>query len=303
MNNPVISICIPTYKRVDCLKTCLGSIVEQFKNPFVRENVEVVISDNASGDGTENMVKKFQEEFSNIFYYVNSENIGVDRNIMNTVEKAKGEFIWFLGDDDALFPDALEHLLQILQQRKFKYCLVNCLGYDHELINPSVKQANFNIQADEYFDNIRDAILKINKDDLVGYFCGLSIQVFDRALWLSWPDKQKYIGTYAVHMYTLLSTMKDQPFAMIAKPMVKVRAANIRWDTFPGLEKLKNRVQGTTKGMLWILEKYNIPHSKFAIQIRQNINMFKIWIIGSMKKYLFKSQGTRDLIKKLMGKL
>jgi abequosyltransferase len=303
MNNPVISICIPTYKRVDCLKTCLESIVEQFKNPFVRENVEVVISDNASGDGTESMVKEFQKEFSNIFYYVNSENIGVDRNIINTVEKAKGEFVWFLGDDDVLFPDALEYMLEILSQRKFKYCLVNCLGYDHNMQNPAVKQPNFAIQADEYYDNLHDAILKINQNDLVGYFCGLSIQVFDRALWLNWPNKQQYVGTYGLHMYTLLSAMKDQPFAMIAKLMVKVRAANIRWDTFPGLEKLRTRVRGTTKGTLWILEKYDIPHSRFAIQIRQNVNLFKSWIIGIIKKYIFKSQKSRDFIKRLLGKL
>ena len=56
MNKPLLSICIPTYNRAHYLKECLGSIVAQFDDRDVRDNVEVVVSDNASPDNTRELV-------------------------------------------------------------------------------------------------------------------------------------------------------------------------------------------------------------------------------------------------------
>ncbi len=303
MNNPVISICIPTYNRAKCLRQCIESITEQFKDTQSRDNVEIVISDNASVDDTESLVKEFQKEFSNIYYYKNSENIGVDRNILNAVEKAKGEWVWFLGDDDALFSGAIDYMLQELKLGKFKYCLVNCLGYDNSLSNPAVRDPNFMIESNQYFTTLRECIIKMDQKHLVGYFNGLSIQIFKRTLWQAWPNKQEYVGTSGIHLHTLLSVMKEESFAIIAKPLVKVRAANIRWDAFPGLETLTKRARATTKGLLWILETYKIPHSNIALKFEQYRFLFVSWLTVALKKYFFRSQHSRDLIKKLLGKL
>src|SRR5438128_1806612 len=106
-NTPLLSICIPTFNRADCLKQCLESIVSQFADPAIKDKVEVVVSDNASTDNTEAVVKQFLDRFSNIHYRKNPENLGFDRNALALVEKARGEFVWFLGDDDALFPDSI----------------------------------------------------------------------------------------------------------------------------------------------------------------------------------------------------
>ena len=176
MNNPIISICIPTYNRDECLRQCLNSIVLQFEDSVVRESVEIVISDNASTDNTEKIVNEFQRDYSNIFYYRNSENIRVDRNIINVVEKAKGDFVWFLGDDDALFEGALEHMLEELKLDKFDYCIVNCLGYNNSLSKPSVSQPNFIIESNQYYKLVDDRVSEMKKNDLVGQFCGLSMQ-------------------------------------------------------------------------------------------------------------------------------
>lgn len=304
MSFPLLSICIPTYKRVDCLRQCLASIIDQFNDPSVRERVEVVISDNASNDGTEQLIKEYQKEFSNIYYYKNSENIGHDGNVLNVAEKAKGYYVWFLGDDDALFPDALGYLLEKLKSARFKYCLVNCLGYDNKLLNPAVRHPNFPIESDQYFGHLWEYVSKMKKNrDLVGCFCGLSMQVFDRNLWQAWPNKKEYVGTNVIHMHILLSVMKEQSFAIIAKPLVKVRAANIRWDTFPGLETSRKRAQSTTKGLIWILDTYDIHYSELFIKIQENVNIFISWATNILKKYILRNQGSRDLIKKIFGKL
>src|SRR3989338_7717414 len=83
MNKPLLSICIPTYNRAHYLKECLDSIVAQFNDSEVRDNVEVVVSDNASLDKTRELAEEYCRKFNNIKYFRNNENIGFDLNVAN----------------------------------------------------------------------------------------------------------------------------------------------------------------------------------------------------------------------------
>ena len=71
-NKILLSICIPTYNREKCLQQCLDSIVNQ---KAFNANIEIVISDNASSDNTDELVKKYQEKYTNISYKKNKENL------------------------------------------------------------------------------------------------------------------------------------------------------------------------------------------------------------------------------------
>jgi glycosyltransferase involved in cell wall biosynthesis len=73
INNPIISICIPTYNRADFLKICINNIINQ--DAFSENKIEIVISDNNSPDNTYEVVKTFQKNYSNIKYFKNHENI------------------------------------------------------------------------------------------------------------------------------------------------------------------------------------------------------------------------------------
>jgi abequosyltransferase len=303
-NDTLLSICIPTYNRASCLKQCLESITLQFSDPEVKRQVEVFISDNASSDTTEQVVNGFQQKFSNISYNKNPQNLGFDRSALLLVEKAQGEFVWFMGDDDALFPDAIKYLLEQIKQQKFKYCVVNFWGYDKNLEQLALKYPNPAIRENQLFEKLEDYIKKTKPDEnLVGFFCGLSVQIFNRELWQNFPDKNKFIGTHAMHLYVLLSAMKEQPFALFAKPLVKARSDNIRWETFSGLGTAKSRAQATQKILLWILDFYNIPHSKALMKCKLYVNMAKNFTMGFIRNKIFKSQTTRDFIKKIFGKL
>ena len=75
MTEPLLSICIPTRNRAAFLYRTLRSITETpvFQNG---NEVEVVVSDNASTDATEEIVKIFTEKYGNkIVYSRNDENI------------------------------------------------------------------------------------------------------------------------------------------------------------------------------------------------------------------------------------
>lgn len=107
----LLSICIPTYNRKDCLIQCLDSIVHQ----AIFSDIEVVISDNASSDGTDKIIGQYTTKYPNIVYSRNEENIGFDRNMLKVVSLASGKYCLFIGDDDAFFDESLENIVDILR--------------------------------------------------------------------------------------------------------------------------------------------------------------------------------------------
>jgi acetyltransferase-like isoleucine patch superfamily enzyme/glycosyltransferase involved in cell wall biosynthesis len=112
---PLISICIPTFNRAGDLERCLESIYSQIGDHSL---FEIFISNNASTDHTEDIVTKYMREFSNITYWRNSENIGGDQNIAVTMQKSKGKYILLHGDDDFFNPGILNKILGIIMNNQ-----------------------------------------------------------------------------------------------------------------------------------------------------------------------------------------
>lgn len=95
----LVSICIPTYNRAPYLKRCLDSLVCQPE--FLKENVEIVISDNASSDQTAQIVSLYSKKYRNIKYYCNNENIK-DKNFPLALVRGNG-VLRKLSNDTLLF--------------------------------------------------------------------------------------------------------------------------------------------------------------------------------------------------------
>jgi len=96
----LISIIIPTYKRVIKLKKALNSILKQ-----KYDNWEAIVIDNKSNDGTKELVKEYNDK---IFFY-EIENNGIIAKSRNFgISKAKGNYLAFLDSDDWWERDKLE---------------------------------------------------------------------------------------------------------------------------------------------------------------------------------------------------
>jgi abequosyltransferase len=302
-NSVVLSICIPTYNRAECLKQCLTSIVTQFADPSVGEKVEIIISDNGSQDNTQNLIFEYQSHWPQIRYFRNPVNLGIDRNILNVVENARGRFCWLLGDDDSLFKDALGYLLPLLEKETAHYFLANCWGYDRELKEQAVSWPNLRISQDESYLKLSDFVKRIpDYRNMVGYFGGLSCQIFRRSDWVALPDKKSFIGSQALHLYVILKAFKNLPAFVIAKPLVKTRADNMRWENFPGLETITKRARATRESMVWILKLYEIPYSKTKLIFKYYGGIIYFWLVYLAKKTVFRSQKSRNLVKKVFKK-
>jgi glycosyltransferase involved in cell wall biosynthesis len=112
----LLSICIPTYNRADRLRVMLQAVLPQLADHG--DKVELWISDNGSPDETATVVEEARS-LGPLNYSCNSANIGVIPNVLKLVtELARGEFVWLLGDDDLLLPDALGRVLSRLEAHR-----------------------------------------------------------------------------------------------------------------------------------------------------------------------------------------
>lgn len=110
---PLLSICIPTYNRVEYLKRSIESIIHQ--KAFIDNKVEIVIADNASADGTDIMVNEYTKQYDNISYYRNEKNIGND-NFPFALSKGTG-VLRRLCNDTLCFKDgSLEYICGIVTE-------------------------------------------------------------------------------------------------------------------------------------------------------------------------------------------
>lgn len=111
-NRPLLSICIPTFNRGDLLNDILSKYVD---NPQFDNDVEIVISDNASTDSTEDICRRYVEKYSNIRYFKNEENIN-NKNFPVVLGLAKGEYLKLLNDWVYLDDEGLGYIKSMLKE-------------------------------------------------------------------------------------------------------------------------------------------------------------------------------------------
>ena len=117
--NPKVSICIPTYKRVNTLRETIDSCFEQVGfNDYV-----IIVSDNnpERNDETEKYIKSIDSD--KLLYYKHEENITMFGNLNRIYELSKSEYTVCIHDDDLLFP----HFLCICMDTLIKHPEIDML--------------------------------------------------------------------------------------------------------------------------------------------------------------------------------
>lgn len=108
--NKQLSIVIPTYNRVEFLDYSLEVHV-----PICKEyNIQIFISDNASTDNTENVVKKWMKEYEYLHYSKNEINIGPDKNFEKALKLPETNYVWLLSDTYKIPPRGINYLLKTI---------------------------------------------------------------------------------------------------------------------------------------------------------------------------------------------
>jgi glycosyltransferase involved in cell wall biosynthesis len=113
MSHKILSICIPTYNRAQHLDKLLLNI-SKFDVETLKK-VEICISNNASTDNTESVIKKYIQNFE-IKYFSQEKNTGSNHNIIFVGRMASCNSILITGDDDLINPSALNRVLNKIDQ-------------------------------------------------------------------------------------------------------------------------------------------------------------------------------------------
>lgn len=104
--NPTVSVCIPTYNRKDYVRETLDSIFAQ-----TYKDLEVVVVDDGSTDGTEEMIKRVGYPVR--YYWQENRGEAAARNKL--IGLAEGQFITFLDSDDLLIPNTVERMISVME--------------------------------------------------------------------------------------------------------------------------------------------------------------------------------------------
>src|SRR5690348_1009140 len=106
---PTVSICLPVFNGENYVAEAIESMLAQTFTDF-----ELVITDNASTDRTEEICRKFAEVDGRIRYHRNERNVGGARNQAISVDLSRGRYVRLSAHDDKMAPTHLEVCLAAL---------------------------------------------------------------------------------------------------------------------------------------------------------------------------------------------
>jgi glycosyltransferase involved in cell wall biosynthesis len=110
-DRPRVSIGMPVYNGANFLPEALDSVLAQTVDDF-----ELIISDNASTDGTQQICQHYAEGDDRIIYLRQEKNVGAAQNFNLLVDRAKSAYFRWACHDDILHPRCLEVSIEILNE-------------------------------------------------------------------------------------------------------------------------------------------------------------------------------------------
>lgn len=106
-SGPFFSVVMPTREKAHLLQNALRSALSQTFDDY-----EIIVCDNLSTDGTEEVVRELADE--RVRYFRTEERLSMPDNWELAFEHARGDHVTYLCDDDAMNPDLLKRLHEVL---------------------------------------------------------------------------------------------------------------------------------------------------------------------------------------------
>lgn len=113
----LVSVIIPVYNAEKYLDRTLKSVFLQ-----TYKNIEVVLVDDGSKDGSLDIIKNYQSNYQGIIYYLQEENMGAGCARNKALELARGQYVAFLDSDDLWMRDKLEHQINLMKEKQSPFC-------------------------------------------------------------------------------------------------------------------------------------------------------------------------------------
>jgi glycosyltransferase involved in cell wall biosynthesis len=221
-SNPLLGICIPTYRRPDQLRRCVASIIRA----AAPHRVPVFIADDSTDDTNVEAIAALRAEYPLVVHHRNPNNLGIDGNILHCVDLCDRRYAWIVGEDDRMTPDAVDTVLPALEHGSPPFVYVNYAVVDEE-VALVLRERSLPLHGD--VEKPAEAFLASDSWS-VGF---IGACVVDKQLWRE-VRSEKYVGTYFAHVGTIMEYMRGRTVRMLAKPVVLNRSGTPRAFTWTG---------------------------------------------------------------------
>lgn len=196
---PLLSVLITTYNRKNLLQKAVQSVLAQdFKD------LEIIISDDGSNDGTREFCEDLIKQNAKIRYVLNEKyKKGPNGNKNNALDYARGQFVQFLDDDDELMPHALSTLLNKAKEG-YAHVFGNCLLEKNGVLSKELSGKGFE----------KDGEVS-KKDFLMGRFHGEFLGTFKKSL----LENKRFNDAFYGNEATLWVNLYKEKSFYIHKPL------------------------------------------------------------------------------------
>lgn len=210
MSDLKFSILIPSYNGEKIITEALKSILSQ---SFV--DYEIIIQDDASTDKTVEVVSSIKDERIKVF--INEKNLGYPGNLNRALEKATGEIIYLMGQDDILGKGALQNTWDAFNFSEDIGAVTRPYFWFDEKIEKSVR-------VKKQLNPGKDEIVKItdNPEKIIRVFESLD-QLSGLALRRKYMDLLFHSDIFPCHIYPFASIFKKHPIIFLKDYNVAVR--------------------------------------------------------------------------------
>jgi glycosyltransferase involved in cell wall biosynthesis len=216
---PLLSICIPIYKRPHLLSQCLQSIVDSGRDYF--DSIQVVITDDSTDETNRSVRDLFSQIIPQFKWINNSANMGIDRNILNAVNSSDGKYIWIIGEDDLLVKAGIGNILSFLSQQEQELPFI-CSNYAY------VSEDWQTVMKERVLDIQDEAIVTadIFMRDYMWAIGFIGACIVNRESWHR-IDSDRYIGTFFAHVGTIMAGIANRSVAVLPTPLVLNRCGDL----------------------------------------------------------------------------
>ena len=122
-NQPLVSICIPSYNHQNYISQTIESIILQDY-----QNIELIIIDDCSIDNSDAVINSFFDKckgrFSRFEYIKNAKNKGISYNLNQAIKWAQGKYFYAIASDDILMPFKTSLLVSEIEKLDDSYAAI-----------------------------------------------------------------------------------------------------------------------------------------------------------------------------------
>jgi glycosyltransferase involved in cell wall biosynthesis len=206
--NSTLGISIPTYKRPEQLLETVRSVIAEGRE----FEIPVFIADDSADATNTEVLELLTSEYPFIRVFHNAKNLGIDGNILHSVDLNSCRYAWLLGEDDRMVPGGIARVLSVIEKEDAPFIYANYSSVNADFSH-MLKPLSLPLKSDTRMSSERFFRQYSWSAGFIGA-CVVRKTEWDKV------DRSRYVGTWFAHVGTIMELCHGDDIPMIAEPLV-----------------------------------------------------------------------------------